>query len=127
METYGITEDEYAILLARFDGRCWVCKGKRPYNLDVDHDHVVEKNLLALGWSPQAAARASIRGLGCKVCNRRLLPSCHDDVTLLHAAIEYLLHARSSAQTLLMREASNAHCGDGGEEVHTDNGPALAA
>lgn len=83
LETYGITEEEYAALLAAQGGVCAICKGKRGYNLDVDHDHEKERQ----GHSP----RECIRGLLCKTCNRRLLPAAKDRVTLLNAAIDYLI------------------------------------
>jgi hypothetical protein len=73
-ETYGITEDDYNRLLAAQDGKCAICGGLRRQNLDVDHDHKT----------------GLIRGLLCKRCNRRLLPSCGDDETVLWQAIEYL-------------------------------------
>lgn len=90
MEQYGITLDEYDAILASQDGKCGICKTKRPYNLDVDHDHKLEKRLLALGLEPRLARRFSIRGLLCKRCNRRLLPSCTDSVVVLQSAIDYL-------------------------------------
>lgn len=78
-ETYGITADDYALLLAAQDGRCAICYGKRPGNLDVDHDHKLGN------------CREAVRGLLCKRCNRRLLPAALDTVDLLYRAIDYLL------------------------------------
>lgn len=78
LEAYGITLGEYAALLALQDGRCAICKGVRPYNLDVDHDHKL------------GSCRAAVRGLLCKACNRRLLPAAKDDILNLYSAIDYL-------------------------------------
>lgn len=82
LELYGITLDDYSALLEAQGGRCAVCRGVRPGNLDVDHDHALEK----LGLPK----RQTVRGLCCKRCNRRLLPAALDSVEVLEAAIEYL-------------------------------------
>jgi hypothetical protein len=82
VRTYGITEGEYRDLLAAQGGCCAICKGTRRQNLDVDHDHKHEKE--------NGETRASVRGLLCKRCNRRLLPACLDNPDILRAAIEYL-------------------------------------
>lgn len=42
-DTYNITLDEYDLLLAHQGGGCAICKGTRRTNLDVDHDHKVER------------------------------------------------------------------------------------
>jgi hypothetical protein len=73
-QTYGLTADEYALILAGQGERCAICRRKPRYNLDVDHDH---RNGL-------------VRGLLCKLCNRRLLPSVRDDACVLYLAISYL-------------------------------------
>lgn len=82
LETYGITLEEYAALLDAQDGRCAICRGTRPGNLDVDHDHAITR-----AGHP---ARDSVRGLLCKRCNRRLLAAATDSPVILAAAIEYL-------------------------------------
>ena len=92
MDKYGITELEYDEILEAQGGGCAIT-GTKPYgkvHLDVDHDHAVEKMLLARGVLPQVAARASVRGLLSRAANRRLLPSVRDDVAKLQAAIDYL-------------------------------------
>lgn len=66
--------DEYDQLLQHQDGRCYICGGKRQYNLHVDHCHKT----------------GLVRGLLCKGCNKRLLPSVRDNVDRLNRAIEYL-------------------------------------
>lgn len=81
-EVYGITLGEYGELFAAQDGKCAICKGERRQNLDVDHDHKIEKET--------GETRASVRGLLCKRCNRRLLPACLDNPDVLRAAIAYL-------------------------------------
>lgn len=82
LEAYGITLQDYQDLLDAQDGRCAICRGVRPGNLDVDHDHALEK----LG----IPKRQTVRGLCCKRCNRRLLPSALDSIEVLEAAIRYL-------------------------------------
>lgn len=56
-KTYGLTEADYAAMLAEQNGRCRIC-GKAPKTrlLQVDHDHVTGR----------------IRGLLCLRCNQAL-------------------------------------------------------
>lgn len=89
--TYGISHAEYESILAQQGKACAICRGVRRGSYDVDHDHRLEKRLLAEGRAPLEARRLSVRGLICRRCNRRLLPSCLDDTTILQAAIDYLL------------------------------------
>lgn len=71
-ETYGITTDEDD-QLADVQGRtCAGCRGKRRYFLHVDHDHALERALLAKGVPPEVAARVSVRGKLCARCNKVL-------------------------------------------------------
>lgn len=83
MDTYGISLEDYNAILAAQGGRCAICRGKRSGNLDTDHDH---KLAAATG-----DVRASVRGLCCRRCNRRLLPAATDSVEVLQRAIDYLL------------------------------------
>lgn len=79
---YGITLDEYALLLKKQHNKCAICKGSRPYYLHIDHDHAVES---------VEGSRASVRGLLCKRCNQ-LLRAAQDSPSLLRAAARYLGH-----------------------------------
>lgn len=73
--TYGITWDEYELLLACQDYRCAICDGRPRKNaLAVDHDHVT----------------GELRGLLCSRCNHRLLGSANDDPARLRKAADYL-------------------------------------
>jgi len=83
-EKFGITQEQYDALFAAQGGVCAICKGRRPYNLDVDHDHELE----AQGLPPAQ----TIRGLLCKQCNRHLLPGARNSASTLRAAAEYLEH-----------------------------------
>ena len=57
VRTYGITLDQYEILLQESNGRCGICGNKpRKYPLNVDHEH----------------STGIIRGLLCMRCNRGL-------------------------------------------------------
>src|SRR6185503_2649221 len=79
IKRFGITEEQYDVLLREQEERCGVCRRKASEfksRLCVDHDH----------WTGQ------IRGLLCTYCNRRIvgrhrLGSGHE---LLKAAYEYL-------------------------------------
>lgn len=81
VDTYDITEAEYRAIVAFQGGVCAICKGRRSYSYDIDHDHALAKT---------AGVRASVRGACCKTCNRRLLRAARDSVELLQAAIDYL-------------------------------------
>lgn len=86
--TYGITLEEYDQILQAQGGGCAICGRTPKYNLDVDHDHALERELIAMGVAPSVARRQSIRGLLDKPCNRRLLPSVRDSkVTLINACV----------------------------------------
>jgi hypothetical protein len=79
--TYDITTEEYDEILTAQNGACAICYGSRPYNLAVDHDHQV---------AAQYGARASIRGLLCKRCNK-LLRDVRDSAQVLLAAADYVM------------------------------------
>jgi hypothetical protein len=71
---YGLTHDEYMVLLEAQGGACAICgdSGQRRA-LAVDHDHVT----------------GAVRGLLCDRCNP-MLGYARDDIAVLEAAIEYL-------------------------------------
>lgn len=81
LRTYGISEEEYSLLLSQQKGVCKIClqPGTGPTvrgassNLCVDHDHATGK----------------IRGLLCRECNAGL-GKFKDDVERLRNAANYL-------------------------------------
>ena len=91
-QTYNITLEEYNTLLDYQQRKCAICFGHRNGSYDVDHDHKLERQLIAEGYDNTEARRMSVRGLLCRRCNRRLLPSCLDTPAILEQAIEYLTH-----------------------------------
>lgn len=82
---YGITSDEYEILLEAQNGVCYICgaepKGKR---LAVDHEHVHRDN----HQNPRDT-RKRVRGLLCWSCNSAIA-KFSDDVVRLRNAADYL-------------------------------------
>lgn len=74
LRTYGITNEEYGMILNSQAGKCGVC-GNRPRSvrLAVDHDHKT----------------GMVRGLLCSFCNRAL-GTFRDSAELLRKAVEYL-------------------------------------
>lgn len=74
LQTYGITEDEYAEMHAQQEGRCAICLEET--DLQVDHCH----------------AAGHVRGLLCGRCNKAL-GLFDDDPARLQAAILYLTTA----------------------------------
>lgn len=72
---FGLTWDEYELLMACQDFRCAICGGKpRKHALSIDHDHKT----------------GEIRGLLCGRCNHRLLGAANDDPARLRKAADYL-------------------------------------
>lgn len=73
---YGISSADYDALYKRQGGRCAICRNRsRTIRFAVDHDHLT----------------GAVRGLLCKRCNHDLLGGGHDDLTVLFAAIRYLI------------------------------------
>lgn len=71
---YGITAEEYELLLRAQGGVCAVCKKPpRKRRLSVDHDHVTMR----------------VRGLLCNYCNLRIIGKARD-AELYRQAAEYL-------------------------------------
>lgn len=82
---YGITQDDYDLLLAQQDGRCAVCgmlpNGKPQTNgaiLHVDHNH----------------ATGQVRSLLCQDCNQAI-GLLKEDPALFDAAKRYVLQGRN--------------------------------
>lgn len=72
---FGLSPEQYDILLASQDGRCAVCRGhdQTGKRLAVDHCHVSDR----------------VRGLLCMSCNL-ILGHAKDSVPMLKQAIDYL-------------------------------------
>jgi hypothetical protein len=88
VQTYGISTEDYELMLAYQNGACAICRRTPRYHMDVDHCHKT----------------GAIRGLLCKLCNRRLLPAARDDVPTLFRAVDYL--QRPPASDALGRPAT---------------------
>lgn len=69
---YGITEEQYEWLAARYEGRCYICQKVPKGRLQVDHDHKT----------------GEIRGTLCWWCNKSLGYQWTHDRLL--AAAEYM-------------------------------------
>lgn len=78
-KTYGLTRDEYILLLRQQDSSCAICGAKEK--LDVDHIHGTE----------------IIRGLLCRDCNTGI-GKLGDSPDTLRAAIGYLEDRGFAAQ-----------------------------
>lgn len=86
---YGLTAEEDLAIAVLQGKKCAGCKQPRRYNLHVDHDHKVEKALLAKGVEPGMAARLSVRGKLCARCNK-VLRDIRDNAEALESLAEYL-------------------------------------
>lgn len=76
VEKFGITLEEYEIMLAKQEGKCCICKQHESSfqeRLAVDHCHTTGK----------------VRGLLCALCNKGL-GMFSDNQKIMHRAIEYL-------------------------------------
>ncbi|HET8768702.1 MAG TPA: endonuclease VII domain-containing protein [Pedococcus sp.] len=82
-ETYSITAEQYAQILAAQGGACYICRRKPGLKrLACDHDHSCCPGPVSCG--------KCVRGLLCRSCNRDVLGHLKDDVAALRRAIEYL-------------------------------------
>ena len=70
--TYGLTQDEYELMVSLRFGKCDIC-GVVPPKLFIDHDH----------------GTGEVRGLLCSPCNTSL-GGFKDSIDNLKAAIKYL-------------------------------------
>lgn len=73
MKKYGITKDEWVIILKSQDGHCALCPS--THNLNLDHNHSTNV----------------VRGILCYDCNRNFIGS-HEDPEKFRRAAEYLQH-----------------------------------
>jgi hypothetical protein len=76
LKEYGITIEEYNLLLAKQNGHCALCPATKAINgrLHVDHHHITNKN----------------RGLLCHRCNL-LLGQLDKDLDFLNRIIDYII------------------------------------
>lgn len=71
---YGITLEEYALLLAHHNGCCWICRRpSKTRRLAVDHNHKTKQ----------------VRGLLCWKCNRGIA-MFKEDPNILSNAVAYI-------------------------------------
>jgi len=76
LERYGLTPEDYALLLERAGGRCEICGTQDPgakQSFGVDHDHETGR----------------VRGLLCTTCNAGL-GMFGDDLERIRKAVRYL-------------------------------------
>jgi hypothetical protein len=80
---YGITVEQYDLILAAQAGRCAICLCvPRSRRLAVDHCHK----------SRVKGRLQDVRGLLCSRCNHDLLGAAHDKPEILDRAAAYLRH-----------------------------------
>jgi hypothetical protein len=80
---YGITEEDYNLMLENQNNCCAICKKESDIKLSVDHCH-------------QSGA---VRGLLCKKCNLGL-GYFKDDTTTIKEAIKYLNKSKGPGTNL---------------------------
>lgn len=80
LRQYGITYEQYSVMLALQGGLCAIChgdeivkRGGKPVRLSIDHNHHTGK----------------VRGLLCTCCNS-MLGFAQEDISTLRNAIDYL-------------------------------------
>jgi hypothetical protein len=83
MAVYGLTPEQYDLILAAQGGRCAICRCiPRARRLAVDHCH----------QSRTKGRLQDVRGLLCQRCNHHLLGAAHDKPEILDRAAAYLRH-----------------------------------
>lgn len=80
-QKYGMTPAQREVLLARYEGMCWVCR-VRPATA-IEHDH--KTNV--------------VRGMACRSCNSVVLAKVDADPKFIELLIEYV--ASDVAATML--------------------------
>jgi hypothetical protein len=84
LRKYGLTDDDWARMVARQDNRCAICRTDKPGGRGelwhIDHDHVTGR----------------VRGLLCHGCNVGI-GNFRDDPDLMLAAVEYIRSSRADA------------------------------
>ncbi|WNM73027.1 HNH endonuclease [Streptomyces phage Persimmon] len=75
---YNLTEQQYMELLARYEGKCWICRENEGTH--IDHDHACCK---------QGSCGKCVRGILCSHCNQGL-GMFRDRTEYLNEAIKYL-------------------------------------
>ena len=87
--TYGVTEQEYQMLLRLQQGVCWIChRPPKARRLSVDHRHTKGERKLPTEQR-RKLIRANVRGLLCSFCNRGL-QVFRDKAELFSRAAQYL-------------------------------------
>ena len=76
LKRYGLSRQEYTLLLERQKGRCAICRGVFEKEPHIDHNHNTNK----------------VRGLLCGHCNA-ILGYARDNPDILNQAREYLKSA----------------------------------
>jgi hypothetical protein len=76
---HNMSREKYDEMIARHNGKCWVCKEREAVN--IDHDH----SCCSGTWS----CGKCIRGVLCNRCNTAL-GLMQDDKKILSKAISYL-------------------------------------
>jgi hypothetical protein len=78
LAAHGLTEEQYAALLARQGGGCAICGSRHPKQAGIEHFHV-----------DHCHASGGVRGLLCRTCNTGL-GMFADDPERLRCAADYL-------------------------------------
>ena len=82
-DTYSLTAEQYAAILAHQGGACYICRRKPgAKRLACDHDHRCCPGPISCG--------KCVRGLLCRGCNRDVLGHLKDDPAAFQRAIDYL-------------------------------------
>lgn len=79
LRNYGLTEEQFEVMFAKFGGKCWMCREREA--LVVDHDHSCCSGISSCG--------KCVRGLLCSQCNTGL-GFLGDTVASVERALNYL-------------------------------------
>jgi Recombination endonuclease VII len=92
---FGITLEQYRLLVAKHDGKCWICN-KEHERLCVDHDHDV-------------IGEEGVRGILCPPCNAAL-GALGDNAEGVRKALEYLEAYESNRSLPATFEGPESKC-----------------
>ena len=123
-DTYGLTPEEHASLLALQGGSCAICQIARGVTraLAVDHDHAQAR---LDGHDPEKGCRTCVRGLLCKSCNRTL-GRFRDQPEAFERAAAYLRHPPARDLAGVLARSASAASGSSSTRAGSSAGSATA-
>lgn len=103
LKKYGMTSDDWLLILHRQEGVCAVCKKVPNGRLCIDHDHI-------RGWKklPPEKRKVHVRGLLCWFCNHAYVGRCITAAKSRNVTAYLEAHANRMAQYAILQMKETA-------------------